>query len=72
MSIHDPFEKWSFQDLVDYNTGNILQGLIRGDLRDAVHSASNLAVRWRVAQDEEIEKEKKAKRLLRKGDAKVV
>ncbi len=51
----NPFEEWTFDELVDYHAGAILKELIAGTLKSGVWIAMDQAIRW---HREQMKKEK--------------
>lgn len=54
-----PFEKWTFDELVDYSAGEILKALIAGRFRTQVYLCLDMAIRW---QRENLKETKKGKK----------
>jgi hypothetical protein len=42
----DKIEQMSFKELVDYATAEILQELIRGNIKNGVYRMLDLAIQW--------------------------
>lgn len=40
------FEKWTFDELVDYWAGRILMGLLAGEFKSTVRQAIESTIRW--------------------------
>lgn len=52
-------EDWTFEELVDFCSGHVLQELLRGRFREGMFTTVELAARWRRMQDEQEAKLKK-------------
>lgn len=55
-NLTEQMERWSFQDLVRWNQGQILLAIPTGKFNDAIYLAMDMALRWKAAQLQEEKK----------------
>lgn len=56
MGPQKPMENWSYAELVDYATWQVIKCVVQGDLRQGVTHALDLAFQWHEKQREKAER----------------